>query len=107
MSVLEELRRMAERMNENPEAIQSFDNVFQFNLNDGGTYQAAIRDGAVSISEGAPEPSDCTLTLTSASLKKLLRDDLNAMMAFMTGALKVEGKLGLAMKLQQAIKQYV
>jgi putative sterol carrier protein len=93
-------------MNADPEPIRSFRNVYQFNLSDSGKCQVSFRDGVVSVAEGTPDSPECTLILSEANFGKLLRDDLNATMAFMLGTLKIEGKVGLALKLQEALKQY-
>lgn len=43
--------------------------------------------------------ADCTLVLSLSSFEKILSGDMNPMMAFMTGKMKVEGDKGIAMKL--------
>lgn len=43
--------------------------------------------------------ADCTLRMTLSSFEKILSGDMNPMMAFMTGKMKVEGDKGIAMKL--------
>lgn len=44
--------------------------------------------------------ADCTITLSRKNLEKLVRGELNPMTAFLTGKIKVEGDLSVAMKLQ-------
>ncbi len=46
------------------------------------------------------EEADCTIQITKENLGKLLDGSLNPMMAFTMGKVKVEGDLGVAMKLQ-------
>jgi putative sterol carrier protein len=46
------------------------------------------------------------LNLTEQHLHKLLVDELNATMAYMTGQVKVDGKIGLALKLQEIVRLY-
>ncbi|MFT7281360.1 MAG: putative sterol carrier protein [Cyclobacteriaceae bacterium] len=43
--------------------------------------------------------ADCTLIMTLANFEKILCGDMNPMMAFMTGKMKIEGDKGAAMKL--------
>jgi putative sterol carrier protein len=105
--VLEELLRLAERMNADPEPIRSFDLVYQFNLSESGVYQVRFAAGTVTVAQGSPDTPACTLILTDENFGKLLRNDLNTTMAFMLGSLKVDGKVGLALKLQEALKHYV
>jgi len=42
--------------------------------------------------------ADCTLEVSVKNALKLIDGDLNAMMALMTGKLKIEGDMGIAMK---------
>ena len=44
-------------------------------------------------------PVTTTMKLTSANLEKMLAGSLDPTLAYMTGKLKVEGSLGVAMKL--------
>jgi putative sterol carrier protein len=45
-------------------------------------------------------PADCTVTISPKNFQKLISGDLNPMMAVMTGKLKIEGDMSVAMKLQ-------
>ncbi len=44
-------------------------------------------------------PADCTFRMSLDNLEKIMSGDLNPMMAFMTGKLKIDGDKGVAMKL--------
>lgn len=107
MSVKSELHALVEKMNANPVHIESEkDRVFQVNLKESGSLQLVLKGGrATVVEENLGEP-EVTLILTDKNFSKLLKDDLNATMAFMTGSLKVEGKMGLALKLQELVKLY-
>lgn len=107
MSVKTELYDLAEKMNTNPEHIENEkDRVYQVNLDESGSLQIVLKDGQVEIVEGAPHEAEVTLILSDKNFSKLLKDDLNTTIAFMTGGLKVEGKMGLALKLQEIVKKY-
>ncbi|MBS4192138.1 SCP2 sterol-binding domain-containing protein [Bacillus sp. FJAT-49705] len=107
MPVKEELFQLIEKMNANPEHIENEkDRVFQVNLDESGQLQIVIKDGKVSVEEGTLHESEVTLILSDKNFSKLLKDDLNTTIAFMTGGLKVEGKMGLALKLQEIVKKY-
>ncbi|HYK74060.1 MAG TPA: SCP2 sterol-binding domain-containing protein [Pseudoneobacillus sp.] len=107
MSVKTELQQIVEKMNTNPEHIQDEKNrVFQVNLEESGQLQIVLQDGKVKVLEGAPQEPEVTLTLSDSNFSKLLKDDLNTTIAFMTGGLKVDGKIGLALKLQDMVKKY-
>lgn len=45
-------------------------------------------------------PADCTVTITPENFQKLIAGKLNPMMAVMTGKLKIDGDMSVAMKLQ-------
>jgi putative sterol carrier protein len=45
--------------------------------------------------------ADCTLEISAKNALKLMDGDLNAMMALMTGKLKIDGDMGVAMKIAE------
>ncbi|MEO9475019.1 MAG: SCP2 sterol-binding domain-containing protein [Cyclobacteriaceae bacterium] len=45
------------------------------------------------------QPAPCTISMSSDNFGKLLSGDMNPMMAFMTGKMKIDGDKGIAMKL--------
>lgn len=47
--------------------------------------------------------ADCTITTSVETLMKIKSGDVNPMMAAMTGKIKIDGNMGLAMKLQSLI----
>ena len=107
MSVIEELNLLVKKINQNPVHIQEEkDRVFQVDLETSDTHQLILEGTAVRVEEGSPQTAAVTLKLTDENFSKLLKDDLNPMVAFMTGGLKVEGSVGLALKLQEIVKKY-
>lgn len=71
-----------------------FDGVAKFVLTDEG---AIMIDG--SGVRAGDEEADVTLTATPEVFRAILDGELNATMAFMSGKLKVDGSMGMAMKL--------
>ena len=55
-------------------------------------------DGAVSWENGLSGDADTTLRLTLENARKLIGGDLDPNVAFMMGKLKVEGSMGVALK---------
>lgn len=107
MTVRAELDELIAKMNANPEHIKDEkDRVFQINLEESGILQIVLSAGQVSVVDGAVHEPQVTLKTSDKNFSKLLKDDLNTTMAFMTGGLKVDGNLGLAMKLQEIVKKY-
>lgn len=45
--------------------------------------------------------AECTLETSTKNALKMMDGDLNPMMAYMTGKLKIKGDMGIAMKLAQ------
>jgi len=63
-----------------------------------------LKNGAGSISVGAGN-HDCLLTLSDDDFVLLMTGKLKAQTAFTQQKLRVKGNMGLAMKLQELIKQ--
>ncbi|TMV72961.1 SCP2 sterol-binding domain-containing protein [Thioclava sp. BHET1] len=72
----------------------TFDGVAKFVIEDEGAL--IIDSNGVHAGD---EEADVTLTADSDTFKSILDGDLNATTAFMTGKLKVDGNMGLAMQL--------
>jgi len=47
--------------------------------------------------------TDCTVSLTTENLMALVKGELNPTMGFMQGKLKIDGNMGVAMKLGQLL----
>ncbi|TDB66037.1 SCP2 sterol-binding domain-containing protein [Arundinibacter roseus] len=47
------------------------------------------------------QEAQCTLEISSENALKMLDGDINPMMAYMTGKLKIKGDMGIAMKIAQ------
>ena len=75
-----------------------FDRSVKF---DTGADGVLLIDGAtVSTTDG---PADCTITLSLEDLESLIAGELNPTMAFMSGKLKIDGDMSVAMALSQLI----
>ncbi len=70
----------------------------KFTLAEGGTilWDGTAVPPAIDNSDG---DADTTIRVTSENLHKLMTGGLDPTLAYMTGKLKVEGSLGVAMKL--------
>ena len=75
-----------------------FDRSVKF---DTGTDGVIVIDGATISTVDAP--ADCTIKLSLEDLEALIAGDLNPTMAFMTGKIKVEGDMSVAMALQSLL----
>lgn len=106
-TIKEELQRLAGLMNEKPAAIASIKAIYRFKLKGGEQLEVILDEGSVAVVEDRALAADCVITLSEPDMRKLLRDDLNTTLAYMTGAIKVEGRLALALKLLESLKSYV
>lgn len=68
---------------------------------DTGADGVIVIDGSsISTEDG---PADCTIKLSLSNLEDLIAGDLSPTTAFMTGKLKVEGDMSVAMALQSLL----
>jgi putative sterol carrier protein len=82
--------------------------VYQFNISgdDAGVYQIILNPDSAQAVEGQPEIPNCTLEMDSNDFKDMLEGKLNGTAAFMSGKLRVNGDLGLAMRLESILSAY-
>jgi putative sterol carrier protein len=83
-----------------PSKIAGMTNSYVFDVGGAGKWKVDVKDGAVSVSEGADE-ADVTLSMTEENFEKMVARELNPTTAYMSGKLKVKGDMGAAMKLQK------
>ncbi|WP_378943615.1 SCP2 sterol-binding domain-containing protein [Paracoccus sp. R86501] len=80
------------------EKIDSFNSTAKFVIED---------EGAIMIDENGvhagDEESEVTLTASRETFEGILNGDINPATAFMTGKLKVDGSMGVAMQLGQKL----
>jgi len=65
----------------------------------GGTWNAVIKDGACQVNSGAAGSPNLTITMSSQDWLDMTGGKLSGQMAFMSGKLKLKGDMGLAMKI--------
>lgn len=104
MSIRDEVEQVVRRMNGKPERIRSLQAVYQFNLGAGQFLQLKFHGGQAELFDGTPHKADCRIILSEQTFRQLLNNQLNAVSAYMTGVLKVEGKLSLAFRLSEVLK---
>ncbi len=79
-------------------AESGFDKVLKFDCGDDGVV-------VINRTEVTREDmeADCTIRISRKNLEKLLRGDMNPMTGFLTGKIKVDGDLSVAMQLQSLL----
>lgn len=77
--------------------------VFDIEGEGGGKWTAAIKGGALTVTDGAIDGADMTMFTTSEDMLAIVNGELNAVSAFMQGKVRVDGNMSLAMKLQSLL----
>jgi len=93
------------RLKAKPDLIVKINAVYQFHIAgaDGGAWSVDCTQPGGAVAAGTAASPRCTVSMVDADFLKLVSGKLNAQMAFMTGKIKIQGDMGLAMKLQQLL----
>jgi putative sterol carrier protein len=84
-----------------PERVAGMNNTYVFDIGGAGIWTVALADGSLTVTEGAAENADCTISASEESFEKIVAGEQNPTTAYMTGKLKSKGDMGAAMKLQK------
>ncbi len=107
MATSDIFNKINESIAANPEKATSVDSVFQFAINgdDGGTWTVDLRQSTTEnfVREGASDDANVTITMADSDWSGIIGGSVNPMQAFMMGKIKVDGDMGLAMKLQNIL----
>ncbi|MNZ70590.1 SCP-2 sterol transfer family protein [compost metagenome] len=95
--VAQVIESMQARFNAN--AAAGLDLIFQFRIEDAENYYLAIKNGTCDLQPGDAANPNITLIMDSATLKGVLKGEISGMEAFMSGKLRTEGDMMLALKL--------
>jgi putative sterol carrier protein len=107
-STREIFQKINEVLSADPSRTGGLQAVYQFNISgdDAGVYQIILNSDGAKAVEGDPELPNCTLEIDSNDFKDMLEGKLNGTAAFMSGKLRVNGDLGLAMRLESILSAY-
>lgn len=108
MSMEEIWKEIDCQLNANPAPYTGLNTLYSLDLagDDGGQFGLKFADGKAETLKGQIENADCALQMSVSDFKKLLGGKLNSTAAFMMGKLKVKGNIGLALKLENLLKEY-
>jgi len=98
-------RHIPDRLKAKPDVVSKINAVYQFNISGpgGGSWSVDCTAPGGRIAEGSASNARCTVTATDGDFLAIVNGKLNPQMAFMSGRLKIQGDMGLAMKLQQIL----
>jgi putative sterol carrier protein len=98
-------RHMPEKLKGKPDVVAKINAIYQFNISgpNGGQWSVDCTQPGGAIAAGTSGAAKCTVVATDADFLAIVNGKLNPQMAFMSGKLKIQGDMGLAMKLQQIL----
>jgi putative sterol carrier protein len=98
-------RHMPERLRSKPDVVEKINSVYQFNISGpaGGQWSVDCTQAGGAVTSGTSPAAKCTVSCSDADFLSIVNGKLNAQMAFMSGKLKIQGDMGLAMKLSQIL----
>ena len=98
-------RHLPDRLKAKPDVVAKVNAVYQFQINGpgGGSWVVDCTQAGGRVSAGQATDARCTVTCADADFLSIITGKLSPTMAFMSGKIKVQGDMGLAMKLQQIL----
>ncbi|MCA9693100.1 MAG: Rieske 2Fe-2S domain-containing protein [Nannocystaceae bacterium] len=89
------------------DAARDVDAVFQWELagDDGGTFHAEVRAGALSLHEGSHAAPTVVLVMAADDYVRMVNGELDGVRAFATGKGKIRGSVSAAMKMRALFPQ--
>ncbi len=98
-------KHIPDKFKAKPDVVAKINAVYQFNISGpgGGTWSVDCTAPGGKIAEGSAPDAKCTVAAAEADFLNIVNGKLNPQMAFMSGKLKIQGDMGLAMKLQQIL----
>jgi putative sterol carrier protein len=77
--------------------------TLKFDLGEAGTLFIDGSSGDNTVAVDKDDPAKCTITMTADDFRELIHGRLQPAVAFMTGRMRVDGDMGLAMRLGQMV----
>ena len=98
-------RHMPAKLQSKPDVVAKINAIYQFNISgpDGGSWSVDCTQPGGKVEAGSAPNAKCTVAAVDNDFLNIVNGKLNAQMAFMSGKLKIQGDMGLAMKLQQIL----
>lgn len=77
---------------------------YQFDIEGAGSWRVDVDDGAATVTvTGSQDPADCVIATDEQTFLGVVNGEQNPMGAFMTGKIRVDGDMGLALRLKDLV----
>jgi putative sterol carrier protein len=83
-----------------PARTKGFRASYRFDVEGAGSWRVEVDDGNVRIEE-SDAPADCVVRASEATFLRIVNREASPMGAFLTGKVRVEGDMGLLLKLRE------
>ena len=98
------VEKIAQALESNLAAFTGLGAKVAFDLGEDGAI-AIDATGSPPVLSDQPDDADCTIRISAENLVKLIDGELNAMMAYTLGKLKIDGSMGVAMKVAALLEE--
>jgi putative sterol carrier protein len=85
-----------------PSRAEGLNGSYRFDVENAGSWRVDVEDGRVDVTESR-EPADCVIATDEQTFLAVVGNEQNPMGAFMSGKLRVEGDMGLALRLRDLV----
>jgi putative sterol carrier protein len=75
---------------------------YRFDIDGAGSWRVDVVDGVATVRQGG-DGGDCVIRMKDDVFGRLRRGEQNAMTGFMTGKIKVDGDMALALRLKELL----
>jgi putative sterol carrier protein len=83
-----------------PSKTRGFRATYRFDVEGAGSWRVEVDDGTVRIEE-SDASADCVVHASEATFLRIVNREGSPMTAFLTGKVRVEGDMGLLLKLRE------
>ncbi len=98
------VEKITETLESNLAAFAGLGYKVAFDMGDDGVLAIDGTGSPPALVDGSIE-ADCTIRISAENLAKLIDGELNAMMAYTLGKLKIDGSMGVAMKVAALLEE--